>query len=275
MNKTVCFTIDVEPDFGGLLDTDVYYGKLGLRKLLTVVKRYGLKVTAFATGKTLEDNPDVIEMLDSIHAEVEQHSYSHKVGHTKKLDDIEKGIQTHRRLLGKDPIGYRAPQGIINKDEIRLLENRGILFDSSIYPTYFPGRFNRLKFPTMPFKVKGTSLIEMPFSAMPRLRIPIGLSYVQMIGIGPFTYLLKRFGIPDLIIFDFHPYELCKVHSFSMLPLVPKLGYFRSQKLYDDPLSVFENFVKFVLESGFVSRYLLDVYDEYRSKAPVWDWTGD
>ena len=149
---------------------------------------------------------------------------------------------------------------------MHLLKNMGILFDSSIYPTYFPGRFNRLKFPTMPFKVKGSSLIEIPFSVIPKLRIPMGLSYVQMIGIGSYVRLLKMFGMPDLIIFDFHPYELGKVASFSMLPILHKMGYFRSQKLYDDPSYVFEEFVKFVLESGYISKYLFEVYEEFKFK---------
>ena len=74
MNKTICFTIDVEPDFGGLLATDFYYGKKALSKLHTIAKQYGLKITAFTTGKTLEDNPDLIEKLGSLEAEVEQHS---------------------------------------------------------------------------------------------------------------------------------------------------------------------------------------------------------
>jgi hypothetical protein len=54
MVKSICFTLDVEPDYGGLLNSDVYYGMKGLNKLSTVVNKYGLKITAFATGKTLE-----------------------------------------------------------------------------------------------------------------------------------------------------------------------------------------------------------------------------
>jgi peptidoglycan/xylan/chitin deacetylase (PgdA/CDA1 family) len=273
--KSVCFTIDVEPDYGGLLNSDVYYGKKGLNKLSTTANSYGLKITAFATGKSLEDNPDIVEMLDSMRAEVEQHSYAHKVGHGNKICDIQRGIETHRRVLGKNPLGYRAPQGIINKSEMQLLEKMGIRFDSSIYPTYFPGRFNRSRFPKTPFRIKGSYLIEMPISIIGKLGIPMGLSYVQMIGIGSYIRLLKIFGVPDLIIFDFHPYELVKVPSFSMLPLISKIGYFRSQKLYKDPSWVFEEFVKFILESGYKTKYLYEIYEESKLKAPVWDWTGD
>jgi hypothetical protein len=192
-----------------------------------------------------------------------------------KLPLLQQVKPWNRRVLGKNPLGYRAPQGIINKSEIKFLERMGIRFDSSIFPTYFPGRFNRSKFPKMPFRIKGSALIEMPFSIMGKLGIPMGLSYVQMIGFGSYVKLLKIFGFPDLIIFDFHPYELVKVPSFSMLPLIAKIGYFRSQKIYKDPSWVFEEFVKFILQSGYKTKYLYEIYEEFKLKAPVWDWTGD
>src|SRR5437867_6505188 len=113
MKNEVCFTIDVEPDFGGLLTKDMYYGKTDLQKLESIVKKYGISLTAFATGKTLEDNPDVLRSLMNMNAEIECHSYSHHVGHESKIDDINLGIKIHEKLTVYAPLGYRAPQGII------------------------------------------------------------------------------------------------------------------------------------------------------------------
>jgi hypothetical protein len=127
----------------------------------------------------------------------------------------------------------------------------------------------------MPFKVKDSTLLEMPFSVIKSLRIPLGLSYMQNLGIGSFIRLMKLLGIPDLIIFDFHPFELVKVPSFSLLPLRSKIYYLRSQKFYKDPSLVFEEFVKFTLGRGYASKYLIDVYEEFRAKAPEWSWMGD
>ena len=110
MERTICFSIDIEPDFGSLRSKDQYYGKLHLSTLKRIVDEYDLKVTAFATGKTLEDNPDIIDSLRSMRAEIEQHSYFHLTSRDSKLNDIAQGIEAHKRLLGTLPIGYRAPK---------------------------------------------------------------------------------------------------------------------------------------------------------------------
>ena len=185
MSKTVCFTIDVEPDFGGMSANGAisYFGIGNLLKLHDIVERYGIKLTAFVTGKTLEDNSQVVGVLHSMQAEIEQHSYSHSTDDNSKIEDIEKGIEVHRKIVGRPPLGYRAPQGKIKKEEIRALQRNNIRFDSSIFPTLFPGRFNRLSFPVHPFIIEGSSLIEFPFSVIPRVRIPIGLQLYAVVGV--------------------------------------------------------------------------------------------
>jgi peptidoglycan/xylan/chitin deacetylase (PgdA/CDA1 family) len=272
MKKTVCFTIDVEPDFGGLLEEDVYYGKDDLFKLEKIVKENKIKLTAFVTGKTLEDNPEILSRLVSMHAEIECHSYSHRVGHGSKLEDIEHGIKTYEKLVGRTPMGYRAPQGIISKKEVLFLDSKGIKFDSSIFPTYFPGRYNHLQFPLQPFKMEGANLLEIPFSVIPWIRIPFGLSYMQLLGFRTFQLLFKVFGQPNLIVFDFHTYELGKLPSYSQLPLGAKVGYFRAQKAGRNPADVFEKFVRYLLGKGYQSKYMLEVYETLCYSAPHWRW---
>ena len=128
MPKSICFTIDVEPDFG-INDTAQYHGIRNLAKLEVVVRKYQLRITAFVTGKTLEDSPEVLDYLKSMRAEIEQHSYSHDVDEHRRsrIKDIEKGIETHETILGKTPLGYRAPQGIITKEEALFLRENGVI----------------------------------------------------------------------------------------------------------------------------------------------------
>jgi hypothetical protein len=275
MYKTICFTIDIEPDFGGLLVNDVYFGIKELPKLERIVKKYDIKLTAFVTGKTLEDSPRVLDSLQYMRSEIEQHSYLHKINDHSKINDIEKGIEIHEKLLGHTPLGYRAPQGIIRREEASFLESRGIKFDSSIFPTFFPGRFNRLSFPVDPFIIKNSYIVEIPFAVVPKIRIPIGLSYMQLLGLNVFKFLFGVFGLPDLIVYDFHSYELGKVLSYAELALPAKLGYYRAQKTYNDPITVFEEFVKYILSKGYESKYMVDVYNDVRSRVPTWEWNGD
>jgi hypothetical protein len=275
MKKDVCFTIDVEPDFGGLLKKDYYYGKDDLDKLESIVKKNNIKLTAFVTGKTLEDNPDILSSLDSMKAEIECHSYSHRIGHESKVDDIERGIKTYENLMGHLPSGYRAPQGIITKKEALLLESKNIKFDSSIFPSFFPGRYNHLRFPNRPFRIQRSNLLEIPFSVIPKIKIPFGLSYVQLLGFRSFSLLLKIFGMPPLIVFDFHTYELGKMLSYNQLPFSAKVGYFKAQRMYTDPAKVFEKFVRYLSKEEYESKYMLDVYEESKNAAHYWKWDED
>jgi peptidoglycan/xylan/chitin deacetylase (PgdA/CDA1 family) len=275
MKKTVCFTIDVEPDFAGVLEADVYNGKNDLPKLERIVRKYGIKLTAFVTGKTLEENPDILDSLKSMRAEIEQHSYAHLVNHEPKFSDIEKGIRIHEKLVGNSPVGYRAPQGIITQDEAKFLEHMGIKFDSSIFPAFFPGRYNRLNFPTIPFRIFGSNVIEFPFAVVPRIRLPISLSYMQLLGIDTFRFLFKLFGLPQLLVYDFHTYEFGKLPSYNILPLPQRLAYHRAQRTYKDPAAVFEGFVKYILSAGYESKYMLEIYDEVKSQVTSWKWVGE
>jgi hypothetical protein len=275
MEKTICLSIDVEPDFGNLLTKDQYYGKNHLSTLKRIVEEYDLKITAFITGKTLEDNPDIIDSLKSMRAEIEQHSYLHLTSRDSKIKDITQGIETHKRLLGTLPTGYRAPKGIINKQELLYLEKCGIKFDSSIFPTIFPGRYNRLGFPTEPFSVEGSKIVEMPFATVPKMRIPISLSYMQLLGLKMYQYLFRIFGLPNLIVYDFHTFELGITPSYRELTFVPRFGYYRAQRNYKDPSVVFEEFVKYILAKGYRSKYMIDVYRELTPNLHVWRWNGD
>jgi hypothetical protein len=227
------------------------------------------------TGKTLEDNPDVIDLLRSMRAEIEQHSYFHLTSRDSKVNDIAQGIETHKRILGTLPIGYRAPNGIISRQELLYLEKNGIRFDSSIFPTIFPGRYNRVGFPTEPFNVEGSDIVEMPFATIPKVRIPISLSYMQLLGLRIFQYLFRLFGLPRLIVYDFHTFELGKTPSYSELTLIPRLGYYRAQRNYKEPAVVFEEFVKHILAKGYKSKYMIDVYGQLTPNLHVWRWNGD
>jgi peptidoglycan/xylan/chitin deacetylase (PgdA/CDA1 family) len=272
MKKTICFTIDIEPDFAGLIQEHFYFGKKDLRKLVDIVEQRSLKITAFVTGKALEQNPDILDVLKAMRAEIEQHSYSHQIGHNNKVKDIKKGIEIHEQIVGQRPQGYRAPQGIISREEARVLHDLGIKFDSSIFPTFFPGRFNRLGFPLCPFVIKDSNLIEIPFAVIPKIRLPIGLSYMQIIGINTFKFLSKIFGLPDLIVYDFHSYELGKLSSYQKLSLSGRMGYYRAQRTYKDPFSVFGKFVEYILSKGYESKYMIDVYNQVKDRAPEWGW---
>lgn len=123
--------------------------------------------------------------------------------------------------------------------------------------------------------IHGTNIMEIPFAVIPKIRIPIGLSYMQLLGFNTFKYLFKILGIPSLLVYDLHPYELGKVKSYNKLPIKTKVGYYRSQKLYSDPFVIFEKFIKYILLKGYVSEYMSKVYYDMIGKVPTWQWKSE
>jgi hypothetical protein len=272
MKKNICFTIDIEPDFSGLLKKDLYYARQNLIKLENIVKKNDIKLTAFVTGKTLEDNPDILTSLEAMKAEIECHSYAHRVDGGSKMADMEQGIRTFERLIGRLPHGYRAPEGIITKKEALFLDSKGIKFDSSISPTLLPGRYNHLQFPIQPFKINGSDLLELPLPVVPKIRIPFNFSFMQLLGFGTFSLLLRIFGWPNLLIFNIHAFELGRIQSYDELPLGAKAIYFRSQRIYKNPAEDLDRFVRYLSEKGYEKKYMLDIYEELKYSAPSWGW---
>jgi hypothetical protein len=51
--------------------------------------------------------------------------------------------------------------------------------------------------------------------------------------------------------------------------MIAKCGYYRAQRMYDDPASVFEKFVKYILSKNYESRYMMDVYRELESNISI------
>lgn len=224
--KLACFTLDLEPDHCDLVNGYHYESFRGADSLLEVLKEEGVPLTVFATGKVLDERLDTALLFARAGAEMALHSYSHKRT-AGGVGEIEKGIEAYRRSLGTGPRGYRAPLGMISRQEIEFLSDEGFLYDSSLFPSLFPGRFSNVSSPTTPFVHKGTGLLELPISVVPVVRFPVSLSYIQLGSYPVFSLLAHFFGLPDRLVIDFHLHDVFPSSVFRELPLKWKLIYSR------------------------------------------------
>ncbi len=113
-----------------------------------------------------------------------------------------------RGIVGKELIGFRAPLCSINQSIIYMLNENGYKYDSSIHPTFIPQRYNMLKYPTGPFYLQN-SLLEIPLSVTPYMRLPIGWWWLRNVGARYITtaskIILRKEGI---LVFYFHPWDV-------------------------------------------------------------------
>lgn len=266
--KVACLTLDVEQDYGDLLEEPSYEGLEYIPELVDFFKGKGIPLTCFVQGSLFETHPDKIQKLAGLDAEFELHSYSHpKPGKVDPKVEIERGKEAYRRFFGIEPIGYRSPLGLIGEQDYEVLATNRFKFDSSVSPSLRPGAFNNLRKPTKPFRVNSREVIEFPFTVFSNvIRIPIALSYIKLLG-KPYFYLLKTFPLPNLIIFGFHLHDLFKLSSATKLPLKEFSLLYRPvfkriyQKRGNNGIVILDEFITVLQERSYIFAKLGDIYD--------------
>jgi len=261
-DRIACVTLDLEADYAGMPPEECYESLDHSGGFEHLVREYGIKLTIFVTGFILERNFPVLARLAAVGSRFETHSYSHPLRESpeRKIEDIRKGIAAYARYFGAPPCGYRAPQGLISMEEVRALAGEGIRYSSSIFPSYLPGRYNNLRFPRQPFVYRGENLLEIPMSVIPRLRIPITASHINLLGWPLYRSLFFVFGYPPLLNICTHLYDFADVSAYASLPLKEKVGYSRTRRMRDKT-RVFEALLRHLISRGYRFAYLGDVAD--------------
>lgn len=219
--KVVCLTLDVEPDFAGLLDEPRYEGLSHIEALVDFLKERDVPLTCFVQGSLFETHQNELQKilpLDNI--EFELHSYSHDETLKGNMAfEVKRGKEAFKKIIGKNPTGYRSPLGLIREGHYEILAANGFKFDSSVFPSVRLGAFSNLDKPTTPYLVGDTGIIEFPFAVFSNFfRVVVGLSYVKLLG-KAYLNLLKASKLLDFIVFGFHLHDVFELDSSREIQL--------------------------------------------------------
>ena len=198
-NIRVCLTIDVESDYGR---SDSYEILDRTAPFFDWLNRENVPLTAFVTGRLLERGHAIIDSFQSAGVPVGVHGFEHSTENfgtmnTSHADEIRRGVDAYVKRIGRAPAGYRAPLGIVSRDDIELLGKLGLRYDASIFPVRRPGRFDFSALPRTPFRWAGTTLVEMPFGMLTRT-VPAGMSFINLIGAPLAARLLRHSSVVDI-----------------------------------------------------------------------------
>ena len=217
--------------------------------VLDVLDELELKITFFIVGKDTEFNGNrkYLKMITDRGHDVGNHSYHHESWlQTYCYEKIEKEIREAEEAIesvtGQRPTGFRGPGFSWSLDLLKVLESRGYHFDASTLPTYLGplarmyyfsksdlskeekkarkelfGKFSEGFRSLKPYKWdlgEGRSIIEIPVTTMPVIKMPFHLSY--LIFLGNISMVLMKIYLRIAI-------SLCKVTktplSFLLHPL--------------------------------------------------------
>ncbi|KAI8934265.1 hypothetical protein NX059_009007 [Plenodomus lindquistii] len=111
---------------------------VGVPRLLKLFKKLGIqdKVTWFVPMHSAESFPDEFQGIKDSGAEIGLHGYCHEgapqLTPAQEREVIEHCISLYQELLGKRPLGYRAPLYQLRENTVELLEKYAFLYDSSL-----------------------------------------------------------------------------------------------------------------------------------------------
>ena len=102
----------------GTLSQGTYGAKVGVPMILQTLREADLKGTFFIPGWTVENHSQRAEMILREGHEIGHHSYSHRWADPAfpdlETEEMEKGLEALKRVLGVVPRGYRSPAGETN-----------------------------------------------------------------------------------------------------------------------------------------------------------------
>lgn len=132
-----------------------YGPRVGVPRILELLKDYSLRASFFVPGLTADRYPEVVAEIVSRGHEVGHHSYSHHTPAGMSLADqkadFERGLEALHRV-GVEPRGYRAPMWEASWDTPKLVAQYGLLYDSSLMDDDRP----------YVLQVDGKEIVELP-----------------------------------------------------------------------------------------------------------------
>ncbi len=195
-------------------DADSYLPRM-VPRVLDLLTARDLRITFFVIGRDCSDDVDA-QGFHSIAAaghEIGNHSYRHepwlhRYSETELDDELGRAEVAIHTATGVHPEGFRGPGYSLSKATLRVLVRRGYRYDASTLPmvigpiaraVYFrtadldaEQRAERAQLygswsdgvrPLTPyrFRVGDTTMLELPVSTFPGLRVPIHISYLLML----------------------------------------------------------------------------------------------
>ena len=113
-----------------------YGARVGTPRILGLLRRHDIPATWFIPGHTIETFPDICRSVVEAGHEAAHHNYLHENPRTLSEADeravLERGIACIESLSGRRPVGFRAPAADHSADTVRLLQELGFSYDSSL-----------------------------------------------------------------------------------------------------------------------------------------------
>lgn len=225
--KTILLTFDIEEfdlplEFGKKISDEKQFNvsKNGTEIILELLERNNIQATFFISAKFAKQYPELIERISTNH-EIGLHCLEHKDNYSEMnekeaYERIKKGKEIIEKIINKRIVGYRAPR--FQPPHYEILNKAGILYDSSLHPTFIPGRYNNFFSKRKVFLKNDVKVL--PLSVSPILRLPLFWLAFRNLPLFYSKYITNR--NKDYACLVFHPWEFVSIENINLPKLIKR-----------------------------------------------------
>jgi peptidoglycan/xylan/chitin deacetylase (PgdA/CDA1 family) len=111
--------------------------KVGTERILRLLDSHNISATFFVPGWVAERHEHIVKEIADRGHEVANHGYLHEPPSSLGPDEdegeiLDLGSDILQSITGERPRGYRSPSWELSEDSLRLLYERGFVYDSSL-----------------------------------------------------------------------------------------------------------------------------------------------
>lgn len=186
-------------------DRQILISQHGLGNILDILKKHQAKATFFSTVVFAENSKHLIERLLEEGHELASHTWFHSEFEEKHLKESREKLE---ELFSTKVTGLRMPR--MMPVDNKAVENAGYAYNSSVNPTFLPGRYNNLKVSRTYFP-EG-NVMQIPASVSPNFRIPLFWLSFHNFPLGVYKKLASDVLRKDKYLnIYFHPWEFSDI----------------------------------------------------------------
>ncbi len=246
MSKSILLSFDTE-EFDLPLEYDIplseeeqyKFALTGLKKIIYLLRKLEVHATFFVTASFASKYPEIIREISKKH-EISSHGLRHSIKDYSE-EETKESKEIIEKIIGKKIKGFRFPR--LKKVDFNSLRSLGFKYDSSVSPSFMPGRYNNYFEKKKVYLKEG--IYEVPTSALPILRFPLSWFSFRFFGAKyqKFATILCLRD-PGFVNLYFHPWEFNELGNF-------KIPFYIKRNSGKKLVSLIEKYIIWCRNSGF------------------------
>ncbi|MDQ2097224.1 MAG: polysaccharide deacetylase family protein [Tychonema bourrellyi B0820] len=255
MNKYILLSFDIEEfdipeEYGQPLENDIKFAvsQKGLLNVISLLDRLEITATFFVTANFALHNREIIKQLSQQH-EIASHGFYHS---QFSPDDLLKSKETLESITNTKVTGFRMAR--LQPIDDAEIEKAGYEYNSSMNPTYIPGRYNNLSKPRTAYYTN--KLLNLPISVTPLIRFPLFWLSFKNFPLSMIQLATKLTLETDSYLnIYFHPWEFTDISQFKLPAYVKKNSGSKMIDKLEKYLTVLKNQGRFISISEFKKNF--------------------